>query len=84
MVGGSLLTVEEVAEWLRVHPQSVRRWLRAGELVGVPIGRGGAYRIRPDDVQSFLDARLGKPTLRRRPEDGAIASTSPTDDHGGE
>ena len=48
------MTVEEVAEKLQVHPDSVRRWLRAGELRGYMISRKAGYRIRPDDVDEFV------------------------------
>jgi len=64
------VTVEEVARQLRVHPQSVRRWLRSGVLVGASVGN--AWRIRPEAVESFLAGRLGRPTLRRRPQDATL------------
>jgi excisionase family DNA binding protein len=49
--GDRLMTVPEVAERLRVKPETVRRWLRAGKLQGVLLGgdRGG-YRIRESEV----------------------------------
>ena len=88
MDNDKLYTLEEVAEYLRVHPQSVRRWLRAGDLAGAAIGRGGSYRIKGADVQAFLDARMGRPTLRQRDGDelprrrtGAVPSPA---DHQGE
>lgn len=40
-----LLTVEEVAERLKVHPESVRRWLRAGTLTGHRVTRRAGWRI---------------------------------------
>lgn len=58
MIGGDrLLTVPEVAEWLRVHPESVRRWIRQGRLRGVLLGgtRAG-YRIAQSEVQRFITA----------------------------
>jgi excisionase family DNA binding protein len=46
-----LLTVREVAETLRVHPETVRRWLRQGKVKGIMLGgdRGG-YRISTSEV----------------------------------
>ena len=40
-----LLTVEEVAERLKVHPESVRRWLREGTLAGHLVTRRAGWRI---------------------------------------
>ena len=38
-----ILTVEEVAAVLRVHPRSVQRWAREGRVASVRVGR--SYRI---------------------------------------
>ncbi len=51
-----LLTVDEVADQLKVHPESVRRWLREGRLTGYRISRRGGWRIRPDSVQEMLES----------------------------
>jgi excisionase family DNA binding protein len=52
-----LLTVAEVAAYFRVDPESVRRWLRDGKLLGINLGRGPGWRIRFADLQSFIDQR---------------------------
>ena len=54
---GRWLTVGDICNRLRVHPQTVRRWLRSGELSGVLIGDRGGYRIHPDDLLAFLKTR---------------------------
>jgi excisionase family DNA binding protein len=47
-----LLTVPEVAERLRLHPDTVRRWLREGRMHGVMMGgRAGGYRVRESEVE---------------------------------
>jgi excisionase family DNA binding protein len=51
------LTVEQISSRLQVHPQTVRRWLRDGDLHGVLIGDRGGYRVHPDDLMTFLRAR---------------------------
>ena len=51
------LTVEDICNRLQLHPQTVRRWLRSGELSGVLIGDRGGYRVHPDDLAAFLKAR---------------------------
>lgn len=57
MEGGPMLTVHEVAERLRVKEETVRRWLRAGELHGVYLSDAAGWRIPAEDLRAFLDAR---------------------------
>ncbi len=47
-----LLTVQEVAERLRVHPITVRRHIKAGRLRAVRVGR--SVRVRVSDLEAFL------------------------------
>ena len=54
------LTVEEVAEELRVHPETVRQWIRESELDAFDTGRG--YRISRIDLNDFIQRRK---TMRR-------------------
>lgn len=52
-----LLKLKEVAEMLRVNPETLRRWDRSGRLKAVRIGsrRGvGDRRYRPDDVEKLI------------------------------
>jgi excisionase family DNA binding protein len=56
-----LLTVVEVAKYFRVDPESVRRWLREGKLLGLNLGRGPGWRIRVGDLQTFINERHTKP-----------------------
>ena len=53
------LTVGEVAELLRVKPETVREWLRSGELRGLNLG--GRWRVLWGDLQGFLKDRQNKP-----------------------
>lgn len=45
-------TPEELAAHLRVHPKSIRLWLRSGRIKGAKIGR--LWRIEASEVQRFL------------------------------
>src|ERR1022692_2924026 len=59
-----LLTVQEVADQLRVNQQTVRNWITDGKLAAIRVG-SRRVRIRRGD----FDALLGKPrTGERRPE----------------
>ncbi|MBI3961483.1 MAG: helix-turn-helix domain-containing protein [Deinococcus sp.] len=55
-----VLTVQEVAELLRVSLPTVRRWLYSGKLPSLKLasGRGsGGRRIRREDLKVFLTWR---------------------------
>jgi len=54
---GRWYTVAEIGELLQVHEQSVRRWLRSGEMKGTLLGRKGGYRVAGADLKSFMDER---------------------------
>jgi excisionase family DNA binding protein len=62
MTGGGdrLMTVPEVAERLRINPETVRRWLRQGRLHGVLMGgRRGGYRIKESEVARIEAEGIG-------------------------
>ena len=50
-----LLTVNEVADLLRVSRMTVYRMIKEGEMPAVRVGRG--YRLREDDVDTYLSDR---------------------------
>jgi len=52
------LTVEEVAEKLQVHWQTILTYIKSGKLRAVKLGRG--YRIDPEDLHSFIEAMKTK------------------------
>ena len=56
------LTVPEIARRLRVHPQTVREWLRTGALKGYSFGKRTGWRIRERDLEAFLAQREGPDT----------------------
>jgi excisionase family DNA binding protein len=57
----TMLTVDEVATVLRVHPRSIQRWAREGRVPSVRVGR--SYRIaRADVVRWMLDASSASDT----------------------
>ncbi len=48
------LTVEEIAQEMRVTDETVRRWLRSGQLVGLNLGRKAGWRIERPDLEDFI------------------------------
>lgn len=57
-----LLSVTEVATWLDVTPETVRRWLRGGQLQGFRVSKKAGWRIPESSVTRMIDAlaTLGK------------------------
>ena len=58
----SLLTVEEAANRISVHPETIRRMIRRGELAALKIGN--VYRVDPNGLTPTLcdpPARLTRP-----------------------
>ena len=55
------LTVQEVAAELQVHEETVRRWIRDGEVPVVDLGRKAGYRVKRADLDAFLERRYGTP-----------------------
>ena len=48
-----LLTVREVADRLRVEPESVRRWVKEGKLTVAGRTPGGQLRFNEEDVNAL-------------------------------
>jgi excisionase family DNA binding protein len=51
-----ILTAEQVAQILQVHPFTVLKFIKQGKLKASKLGR--VYRIRKSDVDSFLDDQI--------------------------
>lgn len=49
----NLLTPGEVAETLKVSPETIRRFLREGEMKGIKVGRH--WRIKEEDLKDYID-----------------------------
>lgn len=58
-----VFTTGEVAEKLKVHPRSVRRWIASGDLraLALPGRHGAEYRIPESALDEFLAARQTGP-----------------------
>ena len=63
------LTVDQVAERLRVSAWTVRRWLRGGELEGSYLSDRAGWRVPDGAIERFLQARsnqVGEETQENR------------------
>ena len=55
-----LLTIRKVAEWLRVHPNTLRNWTNSGMLRTYRIGMKGERRFSAADVEAHLTGHRPK------------------------
>lgn len=53
-----IMTIEEVAEYLRVSERTVYDWAQKGELPGGKLGT--TWRFKRDDVEEWVNSRLSK------------------------
>ena len=60
-----MLSVEEIADELEVNPETVRVWIRSGELVALSIGKG--YRISRADLNEFIRRR--RTDYKKKPDE---------------
>jgi CTP synthase len=49
-----LLTLEDVADRLKISVSTVRRWVKSNELRSIKVGNRGQYRISLGDLEEFL------------------------------
>ncbi len=49
-----LLTVKEAAARFRIHPETLRRWIRAGAVPCERVGPHGIIRLRTRDVAQVV------------------------------
>ncbi len=52
------LTLNQVAELLGVHPNTLRNWDKDGTLEAKRIGKRRLYRYKKSDVLKFLDEKI--------------------------
>jgi len=49
--------VEEVAEKLRLHPNTIRIYIKGGKLPAAKFGK--VYRIKEEDLEEFIRQAMG-------------------------
>lgn len=61
MAKDKLLTLEEVAEQLSVNVETVRRWIRSGDLEAIDLGGRAGYRVSESALDQFIRNRRIQP-----------------------
>lgn len=62
----ALMEVEDVATYLHSAPETVRRMLREGRLVGVRVGR--KWLVSKDELRAYIERQTGAVVRRPRPK----------------
>jgi excisionase family DNA binding protein len=70
---GNMLTVQEVARLLHIHPNTLRRWSNRGLIKAYRITPRGDRRFRREEILDFL-ARLNANHGDSRPADNGQKS----------
>ena len=52
-----MLTLVEVANWLKIHPNTLRRWANSGKIRSYRISSRGDRRFEEVDIRRFLTER---------------------------
>lgn len=60
MLDEKFYTTDQVANILQVHPFTILKFIKAGKLKGIKLGR--VYRIKESDVQEFIEDRMTQPS----------------------
>ena len=58
------VTVPEAAQHLRVHPDTLRRWIREG---APAVSQGGRWRVDLHELESWIATKPGKHSQRGAP-----------------
>jgi len=53
-----LLTVDQLAQMVDMHPRTIRRYIREEQLKGIKVG--GEWRIRREDAEMFIGGKFGE------------------------
>ncbi|OLB53649.1 MAG: hypothetical protein AUF64_04010 [Chloroflexi bacterium 13_1_20CM_54_36] len=53
------LTLQDIADELKLHIETVREWVRTKRLTAYRVGRD--YRVKRADLDKFLEERRTKP-----------------------
>jgi excisionase family DNA binding protein len=61
MANDKLYTIDEIAQLLSVHPETVRNWIRTGKLSAINLGGSAGYRVSQSDLDAFLRSLRGTP-----------------------
>lgn len=50
--------------YLKVHPETIRKWAREQALPATKLGNRGGFRFRRGDVDRFMESRMEREPMR--------------------
>jgi len=53
----AFITIKQAAELLRVHPNTIRNWIKAGILRRYQVGRGYRVLLKTEDIEKAISRR---------------------------
>lgn len=63
---GRFLTLAEVAEVLAISPRQAYSMVRSGELSGIQVGAGSAWRVEQSVLAAYIAAKYDEASRRAR------------------
>jgi excisionase family DNA binding protein len=65
-----ILRIDQAADWLQIHPRTLRRWIASGHIQAARISR--IWMITEDEVQRILSSYVPLSPLKSQKMRGAI------------
>jgi excisionase family DNA binding protein len=71
-----LWTITNIANYLRVKPETIRSWARAKKIKGIKLGEGpkADRRFAKTDVMAFVDSLQNVASIEENPASGSSVS----------
>ncbi len=64
-----LLTVQEVAEVIRVSERTVRRLIKRGDLTAYRVGERGQLRVKEPELERYVDSQRVQVQVPENPKE---------------
>ena len=73
-----MLTIEDLAKYLKLKPQTIYKWAQTGQIPGAKFGK--EWRFRRSAIEEWIDSRMAEqgspPKKRGRAADGTADGNS--------
>jgi excisionase family DNA binding protein len=70
----NLLTVQEVADAIKVSESTVRRLIKGGSLTAFRVGDRGQLRVKPDDLDLYIESQRVQVTRSSETVESSLGS----------
>lgn len=75
MLKDEMLTIEELASYLKLKPQTIYKWAQSGKIPGAKFGK--EWRFRRSQIEAWIDSHMPPPaTDMKASQDGVGQSES--------